>query len=308
MATAADDANQNNSHMKKYVITGSIGHISKPVIEGLVKAGKEVSVITSNGDKVKDIESLKAKALVGSIFDVEFLKKAFTGAEVVYTMIPPIWQTTDWLTSQKEVADNYIAAIKASSSIKYIVNLSSIGAHIGYGTGPIDGVAYLEKLLDGISGVNIKHLRPTFFYYNFLTQIPMLKQAGILGANYGEHKLALVDPKDIAEAALDELVNLSFNGNSVRYVVSDERTGNEVAAVIGKTLGKEIPWVVFTDEQLLKGLTDAGLSQTHAKAFVQMGAAQRTGVLLEDFNKNKPAFSKTKLEDFAKEFKAAFNA
>ena len=117
----------------------------------------------------------------------------------------------------------------------------------------------------------------------------------------------LVD-HSIAEAALDELVNLSFNGNSVRYVVSDERTGNEVAAVIGKTLGKEIPWVVFTDDQLLKGLTDAGLSQTHAKAFVQMGAAQRTGVLLEDFNKNKPAFSKTKLEDFAKEFKAAFNA
>jgi uncharacterized protein YbjT (DUF2867 family) len=81
--------------MKKYVITGSLGHISKLVIQGLVKAGKEVSVITSNSDKVKEIESLKAKALAGSIFDVEFLKKAFAGAEVVYTMIPPIWQTTD---------------------------------------------------------------------------------------------------------------------------------------------------------------------------------------------------------------------
>lgn len=294
--------------MKKYVITGSLGHISKPIIEGLVKAGKDVSVITSNSDKVKEIESLKAKALAGSIFDAAFLKKAFAEAEVVYTMIPPIWQTTDWLTSQKEVADNYLAAIKASNSIKYIVNLSSIGAHIGHDTGPIDGVAYLEKLLNGLSGVTVKHLRPTFFYYNFLSQIPMLKQAGIMGANYGEHKLALVDPRDIAEAALEELVTLSFTGSSVRYVVSDERTGNEVAAVIGKILGKEIPWVVFTDEQLLKALTDAGLSQTHANAFVQMGAAQRSGVLLEDFNKNKPAFSKTKLEDFAKEFQSVFNA
>lgn len=294
--------------MKKYVITGSIGNISKPVIEGLVKAGKEVSVISSNSANVKEIESLKAKALVGSIFDVTFMKKAFAGAEVIYTMIPPIWQTTDWLKSQKEVADNYIEAIKATTSIKYIVNLSSVGAHIGNGTGPIDGIAYFEKLLNGLSGINIKHLRPTFFYYNFLAQIPMLKQAGIMGANYGEQKIALVAPRDIAEVALEELSNLSFTGNSVRYIVSDERTGNEVAAVIGKTLGKEFPWVVFTDEQLLKGFQDGGLSLTHAEGYVEMGAAQRSGKLLEDFYKHKPALSKTKLEDFAKDFQAVYNS
>jgi uncharacterized protein YbjT (DUF2867 family) len=33
--------------MKTYVITGSVGHISRPIIQGLVKAGKEVRVITS---------------------------------------------------------------------------------------------------------------------------------------------------------------------------------------------------------------------------------------------------------------------
>lgn len=294
--------------MKKYVITGSIGHISKPVIEGLVKAGKEVSVITSNNDKVKEIESLNAKALAGSIVDAAFLKKAFSGAEVVYTMIPPIWQTADWLTSQKEVADNYIQAIKANSSIKHVVNLSSLGAHIGHGTGPIDGLAYLEKLLNSVSGLNVKHLRPAFFYYNLLTQIPMLKQAGILGANYGEQKIALVAPRDIAEVALEELSNPTFTGNSVRYIVSDERTGSEVANVLGKVIGKEIAWVVFTDEQLLKGLQDAGLHSTHAKGFVEMGAALRSGALVEDLNKHKPVLSKSKLEDFSKEFQLAFNA
>ena len=34
--------------MKTYVITGSIGHISKPIIEELVKAGKNVRVVTSS--------------------------------------------------------------------------------------------------------------------------------------------------------------------------------------------------------------------------------------------------------------------
>jgi uncharacterized protein YbjT (DUF2867 family) len=294
--------------MKKYVITGSIGHISKPVIEGLVNAGKDVTVITSNAGNVKEIESLNAKALTGSLFDQAFIKKAFEGAEVIYTMVPPIWQTNDWKASQLEIVRNYTEALTGNKTVKYIVNLSSIGAHLGTGTGPIDAVAAFEKELNKLPGVAVKHLRPVFFYYNFLAQVPLLKQAGIMGANYGEQKIALVAPQDIAEAALQELTNLEFSGHSVRYVVSDERTGNEVAEVLGNAIGKKFPWVVFTDEQQLKGLQDGGLPATHAHGFTKMGNAQASGKLLEDYQKNKPAFSKTKLEDFAKEFAAVFNA
>ncbi|TXH27143.1 MAG: NAD-dependent dehydratase, partial [Cyclobacteriaceae bacterium] len=204
--------------MKKYVITGSVGHISKPVIEGLIKAGNDVKVITSNPGKVKEIESLGANALTGSLFDAAFVTKAFEGTEVVYTMVPPIWQTNDWKASQLEIVQNYVQALKANKSVKYIVNLSSVGAHLGSGTGPIDAVSALEKELNKLSGIQVKHLRPTFFFYNFLSQLPMLKHAGIMGGNYGEQKIALVDPKDIAEAALEELLKLDFNGNSVRYI------------------------------------------------------------------------------------------
>ncbi|HND43913.1 MAG TPA: NmrA family NAD(P)-binding protein, partial [Cyclobacteriaceae bacterium] len=158
--------------MKKYVITGSIGHICKPVIEGLVKAGREVHVITSSSNKVQAIESLGAKAVTGSLFDAAFIKKAFEGAEVVYTMIPPIWQTSDWKASQLEVVNNYIQALTGNQTVKYVVNLSSVGAHIGTGTGPIDAASALEKELNKLSGIQVKHLRPTFFYYNFLSQLP----------------------------------------------------------------------------------------------------------------------------------------
>jgi uncharacterized protein YbjT (DUF2867 family) len=293
--------------MKKYVITGSVGHISKPIIEGLVKAGKEVTVITTNTDKVKAIESLNAKALVGSLFDQAFVTKAFNGADVVYTMIPPIWQTNNWRASQNEIASTYTEAIKATN-IKYVVNLSSIGAHLGEGCGPVNAVADFEKSLDKISGLNVKHLRPSSFYYNLLSQIPMLKHAGILGANYGDSKLALVHTNDIAAAALEELVTLTFKGSSVRYIVSDMVTGNEIAEALGTAVGKKIPWVVFTDEQLLKGLIEGGVPATHAPAFVEMGVALRTGKMQEDMERNKPVFGPTKLADFAKEFKAAFNA
>ena len=131
--------------MAKYIITGSIGHISKPIIEALVKAGHQVLVITSKPQNQPQIEALGATAAVGSVQDATFVNATFSDADVVYTMIPPIWNTTDWRASQNEIARIYTQAIR-QSSIKHVVNLSSIGAHLGNGAGPIDGLADFEQL------------------------------------------------------------------------------------------------------------------------------------------------------------------
>jgi len=293
--------------MKKYIVTGSIGHISKPIVQQLVKAGKEVTVITSSEDRVKEIEKLGAKALVGNVQDVAFVKGAFKGADVIYTMIPPIWQTNDWRASQNEIAKNYADAIQANE-IKYVVNLSSIGAHAGKGIGPVDGLYDFEQMLNGIPGLNVKHLRPSYFFYNFTSQIGLIKQAGFMGANYGEgEKIFLVHTNDIAAAATEELLTIKFNGNSVRYIFGDERSGKEVAEVLGKAIGKDLKWVLFSDEQQKVGLLQAGLSETHSHLYTQMGKALREGTMQEDARKNKPSLSPTKLEDFAREFAAVFN-
>jgi uncharacterized protein YbjT (DUF2867 family) len=294
--------------MKTYVITGSLGNISKPVIEGLLKAGHNVKVISSSTTRSAEIEKLGAKALVGSVADVEFVATAFKGADVVYTMIPPIWQTENWRASQNEVAQSYAEAIRRNG-IKHVVNLSSIGAHVGNGVGPVDGVADLEKLLNAIPGLNVKHLRPSFFYHNFLAQVGLAKTAGIIGGNYGTgEKLFLVHPKDIANAALTALLNLNFTGISTEYIIGDERSGKEIASVIGQSIGKEINWVEFTDEQQKQGLLGAGLSETHAEGYTTMGKALREGVMQEDARKNKPSFASIKLEDFAQEFARAYNS
>jgi uncharacterized protein YbjT (DUF2867 family) len=99
----------------KYVITGSLGHISKPLSQRLVQSGHEVAVLTSNSDRVAAIEAIGAKAAVGSVEDAAFLVSAFTGANAVYLMIPPRFDVGDWIAYQQQVADNYIAAIKANS-------------------------------------------------------------------------------------------------------------------------------------------------------------------------------------------------
>ena len=98
-----------------YLITGSLGHISKPVVQKLKARGHSVTVITSDPNKAKDIEALGATAAVGSVQDRNFLKKAFAGAQAAYLMIPPNWALTgSWIGYQKNVCLNFIDALKGS--------------------------------------------------------------------------------------------------------------------------------------------------------------------------------------------------
>ncbi len=73
----------------KIIVTGSLGHISKPLTEGLVQKGHAVTVISSNPEKQKNIETLGAIAAIGSLKDADFLTTTFTGGDAVYCMIPP---------------------------------------------------------------------------------------------------------------------------------------------------------------------------------------------------------------------------
>lgn len=295
----------------KYVITGSLGNISKPVAEKLITAGHDVTIITSKEANRTAIEALGAKAAIGSIEDAAFVCGAFAGSDVVYLMIPPNWAVTNWLAWQQIVADNYIAAI-ITNNIKKVVLLSSIGAHLRKGTGPVDGLGYLEEQLSDLKDTDVKFLRPSYFFYNLHGMAQLIKGMNIMGSNFGntEEKLVLVHTNDIADVVFEVLNNPSFTGHSVRYIASDERHPSEIAAVISEAIGKPgTPWVTFSDEQSMQGMLGAGLSKTIAEGYTTMGGAIRNGSMQEDYWKNRPStLGKVKLEDFAKEFAAAYQS
>lgn len=294
----------------KYVVTGGAGHISKPLAEALLKAGHDVTVVGRNATNLKPLTDQGAKAAIGSIEDMDFLKSTFKGADAVYTMIPPKMDAADWKAWIGKMGKNYAAAIKAAG-VKYVVNLSSVGGHMPTGAGPVSGLYYAENALNTLTDVAILHLRPGYFYDNLLANLGMVRHMNIIGSNFGgdDMKLVMADPMDIAAVAAEALLKLDFKGHSVRYIASDERTTADVAKEIGTAINKPgLPWVVFSDEQALGGMTQAGLPEEVAKNYVEMGAALHNNVMAEDYWKHRPeTFGKIKLEDFAKRFAAAYN-
>src|SRR5689334_1306092 len=65
----------------KITITGSLGNISKPLAKQLIGAGHQLTIISSDAGKVQAIEALGATAVIGLVTDVDFLTRAFTGAD-----------------------------------------------------------------------------------------------------------------------------------------------------------------------------------------------------------------------------------
>jgi uncharacterized protein YbjT (DUF2867 family) len=294
----------------KITITGSLGHISKPLTIALVQKGHAVTVISSKAEKQKDIETLGAVAAIGSIEDVKFLTDAFTGADAVYTMLPPpdfSNHNLDLVAHCRMLANNYAQAIQASG-VKRVVHLSSIGAHLEKDSGLILLHHTAEGILDKLSDVAITFIRPVAFYYNLYSFIPGIKSTGVIASNYGaDDKVAWVSPIDIAAAIAEELETL-LAGRKVRYVASDEPTFNEIAGILGAAIGKpDLKWIVITDEQLKSGLESFGVSPQIAAGLAEMNASMHRGQLFEDYFRNRPAvFGKVKMTDFAKEFAIAF--
>jgi len=294
----------------KFTIIGGAGNISKIIVDNLLLGGQQVTTVARNPKHVEELVAKGAKAAIGSVEDVKFLTKAFAGADVVYTMVPPNFAATDWLGWISQQGKNYAEAIKANG-VKYVVNLSSVGAHLSAGAGPISGLHFVEEALNALPDVNVLHLRPGFYYQNLLSNIELAKKMNIIGANFGaaDFTLVMTTPADIAEVATQELLLHNFTGHSVKYIASDERTTDDIAKVLGESIGKpDLRWVTFGDEDARNAMVTAGLPLEVAKNYAEMNKGLRTGIVLEEYWKNRPAsLQKTKLEDFAKTFAQVYN-
>jgi uncharacterized protein YbjT (DUF2867 family) len=293
----------------KIVVTGSLGHISRPLTEELVAKGHEVIVVSSKPEKQQEIEALGAAAAIGTLADVDFLTATFTGADAVYTMVPPNYAAADMMAYCREMGENFAQAIQ-KSGVKRVVYLSSIGAHMEKGSGLILAHRQVEDIFEKLpSDVAITFMRPSGFYYNLLGFIPGIKAAGMIVANYGaDDVLIWVSPADIAAAVADELAT-QVTGHKVRYVASDELTGNETARILGEAIGKpDLQWILISDEEREQQLESFGVSTEMAHGLVEMFSAQHTGALAEDFYRHWPkVMGKVKMADYAKEFAAIYN-
>lgn len=127
-----------------YVITGATGNIGKRIAENLLARGEEVNVVGRSAERLQPLVDKGATACVGSVEDTAFLTGAFSGCKAAFLMIPPDYQAEDFRGYQNRVGESIANALK-DGGLEYVVNLSSLGAHLSERTGPILGLRDQER-------------------------------------------------------------------------------------------------------------------------------------------------------------------
>ena len=293
-----------------YVITGATGNIGSQAADILLAQGKKVRVIGRNADKLQRFVDKGAEAAVGDMKDGAFLASAFAGATAVFAMIPPDYASPDMRAYQNLIGENIAAAIK-KSGVRYVVSLSSQGAELSTGTGPILGLHDQEERLNRLEGVNVLHLRPTYFMENLLMNIPLITSKGFAGsAVRGDLQFSMIATRDIAAHVAERLVNRDFEGKEVQDLLGQRDLSlDEATAVIGSTIGiPGLKYVQFPYEDAAKGLQEMGISANVSGLFIEMSRALNNALFAVNRLRTPKNTTPTSIEEFAGTFAFLYKA
>ena len=289
-------------------ITGATGNIGSKITADLLSKGQNVRCIARTADNLKSLADKGADIATISLEDTAALSKAFTGVDAVFAMIPPDYQALDFRAFQNTIGASIAKAVE-TSGVKYVVNLSSQGAHLPDKTGPIKGLQDQEQRLNKLKGVNILHLRPTYFMENLLANIDMIKQMNIMGsAVRGDMKIPMIATQDIAQCAAERLLKKDFSGMTVKDLLGQRDVSmNQAAEIIGKKIDKaDLKYVQFSYEDTEKALVDMGFSADVAGLFIEMSKAFNRELI--NTARTPKNTTDTPLEEFAEVFARIFFA
>jgi len=293
-----------------YVVTGATGNIGKVIAETLLENKKKVRVVGRSAERLQTLVEKGAEAFIGSVTDGAAILRAFRGAQAVFVMVPPNYAAENFNAYQRAVGEVYASTIR-QAGIPYVVNLSSVGAHLSQGAGPISGLHEVEELLNRVQSANIVHLRPSFFMENLFFGLDLIRKQNINGsALRGDLSIPMTATRDIADVAAQLLLGLEFSGHSTRELLGQrELSMQEATAIIGKAIGKAgLAYVQFSYEQAEQAMGSMGFSPDAARSLSEMDRAMNEERVRPLEKRTAANTTPTSFEQFAKSFASVYRS
>jgi uncharacterized protein YbjT (DUF2867 family) len=251
-----------------FVIAGATGHVGSVIASELLAKKQQVKVIVRDAAKGATWSKRGAEVAVGTVEDQAFLTGALRGAKGFFTLLPPNYTASDFYAWQRQTADAQAAAVKAAG-VPHVVLLSSVGADLAAGNGPIKGLHYFENALRA-SGTKLTAIRAGYFQENVGNVLGAARGAGIY-PNFmasQDYPVSMIATRDIGalaaqllgEGAKSEVVDLHGPAYSVKQVVEK----------LGRALGKQLQIVDIPQAGWVAAMQQAGFSQHVGEVFAEM--------------------------------------
>jgi hypothetical protein len=172
------------------------------------------------------------------------------------------------------------------------------------GTGPVAGLHSSEQKLNGITGLNVLHLRAAYFMENNLAAIDMIHGLGLFGhALLPNLKLPMIATHDVGDYAAPRLLDLDFSGKQTGELLGERDLSiAEATAVIARGIGKpDLQYQQFSYDQLRPALTQKDFLLKKAAVYIEMFEGINAGLLVAQEPRSPENSTPTSFERFVED-------
>jgi len=235
-----DHSSRFGSNRSMYAIVGITGNTGRVTAEELLSEGQSIRGIFRNTAKTEPWRSRGIETAIGTLSDTTALTRAFQGTEGVYVMTPTYHDAEDMFTENLRDLASLKDAITAAEVPK-IVLLSSIGAHLKEGTGPILKLRAMEQLFFDLP-ISCASIRAAWFMENFAGLIESTRNSGFLPSFLSplDRAIPMVATRDIGKLAA-RLLQEKWKGVRIVELEGPRRySPNDVAGAFEAVLGRKV--------------------------------------------------------------------
>ncbi|MEM7639578.1 MAG: SDR family oxidoreductase [Pseudomonadota bacterium] len=246
------------------LVTGATGNVGSEIARQLVAQHTPFRIFVRDADKAADMIGAGAYDIaLGAFSDADAFDQALKGVDAVYMV-----------TNQSDAFRQDLTRMVDQVSHAGVQRFVMLSAE-GDAENEVFFVRRTGELEDIVKAANLPwtFLRPDWFMQNFAGYVEM----GMVAFPDGPGKTSFVDVRDVAEIAIKALTEDGHAHRTYRLTGPDAMTFAGAAERISTSLGREIPFVGITPEQMRDALIANGAEPWYAEMNAEMTKAVRLG-------------------------------
>jgi uncharacterized protein YbjT (DUF2867 family) len=263
-----------------YTVFGATGNTGKVVASQLLAQGRRVRAVVRDVRKAEALRGLGAELCVADLWDSAALSAVLRDVEGAYVLLPPRVDTPDLIESERQLSDALAGALSAAR-VPHVVLLSSIGAHLPSGTGPIATTRYAERVLSQATPA-LSALRAAYFMENWGSALGALAQNKLPSMLELDHAVPMVATEDIGRAAAKLLLQGPKTARVHELTGPRSYSPRDVASALSGLVGHEISAERVPNQAVATTLTGFGMSARNAELFRELYAGLDSGHIVHE--------------------------
>ncbi|MDR6644255.1 uncharacterized protein YbjT (DUF2867 family) [Luteibacter sp. 1214] len=223
-----------------YAITGITGQVGSALADALFAAGRPVRAVVRDASKAEPFVARGAEVAVAELHDTAALSRAFSGAEAVFILLPPVFDPApDFLTAEDPAIASIYDALLAARP-KQVVALSTIGADATQ-ENLLSRLTRMERVLGGLP-VPVTFLRAGWFLENARWDVASARDDGVIDSFLAplDRKIAMVATRDVGQLAASLLDERCEGHRVVELEGAGRVSPNDIAAAFSRALGRDV--------------------------------------------------------------------